>query len=680
MSQRAPMKRRPKISLRVKIFIALLIVGVPPVLAALSTAYFAGKNIRASFIGIRFRSLSQWMSEGIESSISAEISEAKSLALTPTLLGAVADANESYEGKDPQKVLEEIMAIDEEWRTFPKINDRIRAYLSNPVSRYLQNILQLRAQKYAEIFVTDELGAIVGATGKTSDFYQADEQWWQTAFNRGNGRNLIQGIQFDESAQMHTITVAVPVRDPASNTVMGVLKVVLKTEYLLHSINTLRIEDSGYAGLVTKDRELLATSAPVRPSRVSNDFWHKIVGQGNGWGKAFDDMGEEHMLGFTMIQTDGIDGEVLLTGGKWYAFFYQDTREAYRLISDMAYKVFSLGLGLVLILSLVGFLATNRIVMPIRLLREEAQYIARGDLGRKVNIHTNDEIELLAEDINIMSEKLKETQADLEKKIEERTMELSEANKRLEAQRGVLLKINKQLMKASTLKSEFLADICDGLSNPVQNIIRLVEGVSEKAADQLDKVQREYLSDVLSNAKHLRQLISEVFTLARATSGKMTLNFSQFPVERLLREVQEAVRALASEKNIRFEFDVDSDIGDVTADENLFKHIVFNLYTNAIKYSRINGEIVVASSHTDDFVEVSVTDEGVGIRRDDQERIFYEFEKVADTQTPYFEGTGMGLALAQRFVEMHGGKIWVESEYGRGSKFIFRIPLSHGRD
>jgi len=154
----------------------------------------------------------------------------------------------------------------------------------------------------------------------------------------------------------------------------------LKTEYLLHSINTLRIEDSGYAGLVTKDRELLATSAPVRPSRVSNDFWHKIVGQGNGWGKAFDDMGEEHMLGFTMIQTDGIDGEVLLTGGKWYAFFYQDTREAYRLISDMAYKVFSLGLGLVLILSLVGFLATNRIVMPIRLLREEAQYIARGDL------------------------------------------------------------------------------------------------------------------------------------------------------------------------------------------------------------------------------------------------------------------------------------------------------------
>jgi len=337
-----------------------------------------------------------------------------------------------------------------------------------------------------------------------------------------------------------------------------------------------------------------------------------------------------------------------------------------------------IGFGLVLGLSLLGFFATSRIVRPIRLLREEAQYIARGDLGRQVKVYTNDEIELLADDINLMSGKLKEVQTDLEQKIEERTAELSEANKRLEAQRSVLLKVNKQLMKASTLKSEFLADICDGLKNPALNIIRLAENVVQNSGDKLEQIQKDYLGDVLSNAKHLYQLISEVFMLARATSGKMEMNVSTFRVEEVLREVQDTVKALATEKNIRFDFKTDGKVDELKADVNLFKHIVFNLYTNAIKYGRINGTVTTESCIADDSVEISVEDTGIGIRPEDQERIFHEFEKVESSKTPYYsEGMGTGLALARRFVEMHGGKIWVESEHGKGSKFIFRIPSSH---
>jgi signal transduction histidine kinase len=166
-----------------------------------------------------------------------------------------------------------------------------------------------------------------------------------------------------------------------------------------------------------------------------------------------------------------------------------------------------------------------------------------------------------------------------------------------------------------------------------------------------------------------------VFTLAKATSGKMELNISECSVEQVLREAYETVRALAAEKNIKFRFEIDSDVDTLDADVNLLKHIVFNLYTNAIKYNKINGEVVVAAKRVDDFAEISVADTGIGIRREDHERIFYEFERVENTQEPFYEGTGMGLALVQRFVEMHGGKIWVESEYGEGSKFIFRIPL-----
>ncbi|RJP22233.1 MAG: sensor histidine kinase [Candidatus Abyssobacteria bacterium SURF_5] len=668
-------RKKARISLRVKIFIALLLVGIPPLTVALFVAYSSGTSIRQFYIGSRFQDLSVWMADEINSGLSSEISEAESIALAPTVVDAVVTANQAYKGKAPEDILKEITAIDEEWKSLPKVNEQVRSYLANPVSQYFQNILQLRSDKYTEIFLTDEQGAIVGATGKTSDFYQADEDWWNRSFNRGNGRNIVQGIEHDESTQVKSITIAVPVREVSSKTVIGILKIVMRSDYLFRSVNTLRIEGTGYAGLMTKDGELLATSALVRTGRVAPNFWRVIVSQGKGWTNARNEVAEENVLGFAEVDLSTLSGESFLTGGKWYIFFYQNADEAFGRIYAMASKVLSLGFGLVLILSILGFYATNRIVMPIRLLREEAQYIARGDLGRHIEVHTNDEIELLADEINIMSEKLKETHSNLEQKIEERTVELSEANRKLEAQREVLLKVNKQLMKASTLKSQFLGDICDGLNNPVMNIIRLAEVVVQESGGMND-LQRNYLDDILSNAKHLHQLINEVFTLAKATSGKIELNLTSVDAEKMLRDVHETVKALASEKNIKFEFNIASNTRTVTADANLLKHIIFNLYTNAIKYNRINGKIVVAARRVDDVIETSVTDTGIGIRAEDQERIFHEFERVDEGQEPYFEGAGMGLALAQRFVEMHGGKIWVESEYGKGSTFIFRMPVA----
>lgn len=673
-----PAKNRAKISLRVKIFIALLIVGVPPLTIALFVAYRSGTDIRKYYIGSRFQDLSQWVAQEINSNLSSEISEGEAVALTPTVVDAVTKANKAYSGKSADAVMNEILAVDEEWKAAQMINETIRPYLSNQISQYLKSILDLRSDKYTEIFVTDDQGALVGATGKTTDFYQGDEDWWKRAFNRGNGRNIVQGLEYDESSQVKSVVIAVPVREPISKTVIGVLKMVLKADYLFHSINTLRIEETGYAGLMTKDGELLATSALVRAPRVPANFWRKIVSKGGGWTSALDEKAEENVLGFSEVDMSALNGEAFLTGGKWYVFFYQNTSDAYGRISATASKVFSLGLGLVLILSILGFYATNRIVMPIRLLREEAQYIARGDLGRRVEVHTNDELELLAEEINIMSEKLKETHSTLEQKIEERTIEISDANKKLEAQREVLLKVNKQLMKASTLKSQFLAEICDGLNNPVLNIIRLAEVVSQEAAN-MSEPQKTYVDDILSNAKHLHQLINEVFTLARATSGKIELNLTDVAVEAMLREVHETVRALASEKNIKFEFQIEPNVDTIVADSNLFKHIIFNLYTNAIKYNRINGKVLVAAAREDNTVEISVTDTGIGIRPEDQERIFHEFERVEEGREPYYEGAGMGLALAQRFVEMHGGRIWVESQYGKGSSFIFRLPVTQDK-
>jgi signal transduction histidine kinase len=186
--------------------------------------------------------------------------------------------------------------------------------------------------------------------------------------------------------------------------------------------------------------------------------------------------------------------------------------------------------------------------------------------------------------------------------------------------------------------------------------------------------QAEYLDDIHTSGTHLLSLINDILDLSKIEAGRMDLELSDFDLAGALENAMTLIRERATRSNISLALECDSGMGRWTADERKFKQIVLNLLSNAVKFTPERGKIVVRARRIDGSVEISVTDTGVGIRPEDQQLVFEEFRQVGQDHLKKSEGTGLGLALTRKFVELHGGKISMRSELGKGSTFIFTLP------
>jgi signal transduction histidine kinase len=191
-----------------------------------------------------------------------------------------------------------------------------------------------------------------------------------------------------------------------------------------------------------------------------------------------------------------------------------------------------------------------------------------------------------------------------------------------------------------------------------------------------DDERREFLGNIMISGKHLLGLINEVLGLSRIEAGRVTLSRKPFSVAEVLQSVRKTVEPLADKKRITIATTVDLALPPLTADETKFKQILYNLLSNAIKFTPEAGQVHVRAQANNESVQISVRDTGIGIKPEDRERIFQEFEQVETSFERRFEGTGLGLTLAKKLVELQGGKIWLESELGEGSTFAFSLPLS----
>jgi CheY-like chemotaxis protein len=181
--------------------------------------------------------------------------------------------------------------------------------------------------------------------------------------------------------------------------------------------------------------------------------------------------------------------------------------------------------------------------------------------------------------------------------------------------------------------------------------------------------------NIHTSGKHLLGLINDILDLSKVEAGKIELKHEEFSLPNLLSECQTLVNTMATKKSISLESKVEEGVSSITADSTRFKQIMYNLLSNAIKFTPDEGRVSVEAKSSDDMLEISVTDTGIGIKKEVQEKIFEEFYQVDSTYARQYQGTGLGLALTKRLVGLHGGKIWVESEVGKGSKFSFTIPL-----
>jgi len=234
---------------------------------------------------------------------------------------------------------------------------------------------------------------------------------------------------------------------------------------------------------------------------------------------------------------------------------------------------------------------------------------------------------------------------------------------------------SRQLEAASQHKSEFLANMSHELRTPLNAIIGFSEVLSEKMFGDVNDKQAEYLQDILESGRHLLSLINDILDLSKIEAGRMELEQAEFDLPQAIQNALTLVRERALRRGIALHDVIDDRVADIRADERKVKQVILNLLSNAIKFTPEGGRIEVRAMPADGTIEVSVTDTGVGIAPEDQETVFEEFRQVG-TADKKAEGTGLGLALSRKFIELHGGKIWVQSEVGRGSTFTFTLPVS----
>jgi GAF domain-containing protein/anti-sigma regulatory factor (Ser/Thr protein kinase) len=235
-----------------------------------------------------------------------------------------------------------------------------------------------------------------------------------------------------------------------------------------------------------------------------------------------------------------------------------------------------------------------------------------------------------------------------------------------------------EIEAANRHKSEFLANMSHELRTPLNAIIGFSEVLGERLFGELNEKQAEYTDDILTSGRHLLSLINEILDLSKVEAGRMELELATFDLPLAIDNARTFVRERATKHGINLDLTIDERLGEFMGDERKIKQILLNLLSNAVKFTPEGGRIGIHARQTDGPVEISVSDTGIGIAPEDQPKIFEEFRQVGTDYAHKTEGTGLGLTLAKKFVELHGGRIWVESEVGKGSTFTFTLPI-HSR-
>ena len=353
----------------------------------------------------------------------------------------------------------------------------------------------------------------------------------------------------------------------------------------------------------------------------------------------------------------------------WRVFVEQPLSEAFAPLKSAIWRTAFLLFAFLLLAIATSVLLARRLVRPIESIQTAAAKIGSGSLNQRIEIPSNDELGALAAEFNHMAARLQESYSGLEHKVEERTRELATALTELDEK-------SRELETASRHKSEFLANMSHELRTPLNAIIGFSQVLNERLFGEVNEKQAEYLEDILTSANHLLALINDILDLSKVEAGQLELSVTPFSLRDALERGIVMVRERASNDSVEVALSETPGIDLVSGDERRIRQVIFNLLSNAVKFTPAGGSVDVRATQVNGEVRVSVADTGPGIAPEDHERIFEEFQQT-EAGVGQREGTGLGLALSKRLVELHGGRIWVDSALGQGSTFVFTLPSKH---
>ena len=298
----------------------------------------------------------------------------------------------------------------------------------------------------------------------------------------------------------------------------------------------------------------------------------------------------------------------------------------------------SIGLAL-----LLGYALSLSLTRPVRQMDERLRQIASGDFSQRVDVPNRDELGTLAAQLNRMNDELRT--------------------------------LYQQLEAANQHKSEFLANMSHELRTPLNAVIGFSEVLGEQLFGDLNAKQTEYVKHINASGQHLLSLINDILDLSKIEAGYMELDLSIVHLPQTLENTLILIKERAERHGIHVTLEVDESVGELEADERKLKQILLNLLSNALKVTPDNGHIGLRAKACKGSIEIAVKDTGIGIAPEDQEMIFEEFSQVTRDASADHAGTGLGLALTRRLIEMHAGTIRVRSKLGQGATFTFTLPV-----
>jgi len=244
----------------------------------------------------------------------------------------------------------------------------------------------------------------------------------------------------------------------------------------------------------------------------------------------------------------------------------------------------------------------------------------------------------------------------------------------IEEKNRQIVAINVHLEEASRFKSQFLANMSHELRTPLNSILGFSEVLQDKMFGELNEKQDEYVNYIGESGQHLLSLINDILDLSKIEAGKLEMEMGEVCIRDLLTNSLSMVKEKALKHGIELSLKLEDGIPDIYADERKVKQVVFNLLSNAVKFTPDGGKAGIEAVKEEDGIRVTVWDAGIGIKEEDRAKLFKEFQQLDSGADKRYQGTGLGLALSKRLVELHHGRIWVESEAGKGSRFSFTLP------
>ncbi|MGI6280465.1 MAG: ATP-binding protein, partial [Acutalibacteraceae bacterium] len=450
----------------------------------------------------------------------------------------------------------------------------------------------------------------------------------------------------------------------------------VENSYMAISVDDIRVTSNIRS---PKKQNFIGSSTPLAISTLkgtTNVFYGKV-----------DYDGEVHIfLDKPIVDYDGKDIGMLGVG---------IPEDKFSIIMDTQRDiiVFVTGLCLIIMIFITKYVS-GRIAAPILKATELANQIARGDSDIVIDSqylqNSNSETTILLNAFNKMV-------CDLKKSEEERneylgklqsehaellnmSEQLAELNKNLEEKVRLrtqnLWEAVNDLKKTGKIKSLFIANMSHELRTPLCAIINSAEIMREEIIGPMNEKQHKYINNIIASGRHLLQLINSVLDLSKIEAGKMTLVIGDYSMSDIVAESFNMVKNLAYKKNQKVTIQMNPTDFIVKVDANKIKQILCNILSNAIKFTPQGGNVLVDVQKKGDSVQIKVQDNGIGIKEEDQKRIFNEFEQVDNSYEKQYEGTGLGLPLTKKLVELHNGKILLLSKFGEGTEVIITIPIT----